>query len=261
MKDRDQLTTIQKKRLQIGVVFALVVFLLVFFFLNKKSETPTVKNPTVYLQNSKLQVFDETIPLSQFPDKISMHYPYLLVVKPEKKITYIYNLEQKQKEKDVKVALLDYDKGNMLYNEGKATVFNEHSLGVLCENGFIKSNQEILCVTKINPNNVENKLVSVDITTKKQKEVYVSKNLITDIAMINNDIYLGEIDLFNHKSYLLINKDRIEVPNLVSLIYQMNGKPYFASFKSELNKNTESWYLMNGNKAIKQENNKIFLYR
>lgn len=261
MKEKNQLTSTQKRRLQIGVVIALVVFLFIFFFINKKNNTVTVKNPTVYLHDSKLQVFDDTIPLKQFPDKINMHYPYFLVVKPEEKISYVYNLEQKVKEKEVKEILLDYDNGKILFNKGKSTFLNGQYLGVLCENGFIKNDQEILCITKIKPNNVENKLVSVDSKSNKIKDLYLSKNLITDVTVVNGNVYIGEIDLFNHKNYLFINNERIESPNIVSLIYEINKKPYFASFKSELNNNTESWYLIDGSNMAKQIENRIYFYK
>lgn len=79
--------------------------------------------------------------------------------------------------------------------------------------------------------------------------------------MINDKIYLGEIDLNTNKSKVLIDKQPIDVPNIVSVIYEMNSKPYFASFKSELNKNTESYYLIEGNQITKQEGNKIYLYK
>ena len=127
---------------------------------------------------------------------------------------------------------------------------------VLCEKGFIKSSSEILCITKIDKNYVENKLVSIDVNTKKSKDVYTSKELLTDVSVINNNIYLGKIDLYTNKSSIVVNKESFEVPDVVSLIYQMNGKAYFASYKSAFNGQKESYYLINNGEVVKQ-NDKI----
>jgi hypothetical protein len=189
-----------------------------------------------------------------------MHYPYLLVVKPSQQISYIYNLATKNKEKEIKQSLIDYDGNNTLYNTGKDTLFNQENLGVLCDLGLIKSSNEVLCVTKVDPNFSENKLISIDITTKKQKDIYTSKNLITAVSVINNVTYLGINDLYTQNNYLLIDKDQIEFTDVASFIYEMDGKPYVASLKSAFNDNTESYYLIEGVKGVKDEG-KIFLYR
>jgi len=49
--------------------------------------------------------------------------------------------------------------------------------------------------------------------------------------------------------------------DIVSIIYEMNGQPYFAAFKSELNQNTESYYLIEGDKVTKREGDKIYLHK
>lgn len=79
-------------------------------------------------------------------------------------------------------------------------------------------------ISKVNLNNIENKLISIDVKTRKTKDIYTSKNLITDVSVIN-------------------------------------GKTYFASFKNELNKNMESYCLIDGRKVIEQEISKIYLYK
>jgi hypothetical protein len=234
---------------------------LVVFFVSRKNQSVTIKNNTVYLQDGKLYLFDEVIPLNQYPDRIVFHYPYLVVVKPEQQKSLVYNLNTKLKETEVSQVALDYFDGKSLSNIGSVTYFDGQDLGVLCEKGFIKNLNEILCITKINKNNVENKLVSIDIKTKRTKDVYTSMNLLTDVSVVNDVLYLGEIDLYTNKSYLLVNGERILATDIVSLIYEMGGKAYFASYKSALNGQREASYLIDKDKIIKQEPNKIFLYR
>jgi transcriptional regulator with XRE-family HTH domain len=68
---------------------------------------------------------------------------------------------------------------------------------------------------------------------------------------------------FKHtnKSSVVINKDSFEVPDVVSLIYQMNGKAYFASYKSAFNGQKEGYYLIENGKTVKQDNVKIVLIK
>ena len=88
-------------------------------------------------------------------------------------------------------------------------------------------------------------------TSKKQKDVYFSKNLITAISIINNVTYLGINDLNTHKNSLMVDKTQIDFPDVASLIYEMGSKPYIASLKSAFNNNTESYYLIEGEKIEK----------
>lgn len=250
----------QRRLLQLGVMLTLFVFLVVFF-VSRKNQSVTIKNNTVYLQDGKLYLFDEVIPLNQYPDRIVFHYPYLVVVKPEQQKSLVYNLNTKLKQSEVSQIVLDYFDGKSLSNSGNATYFVGQDLGVLCEKGFIKNLNEILCITKINKNNVENKLVSIDIKTKRSQDVYTSNNLLTDVSVINDALYLGEIDLYTNKSYVLVNGERILATDIVSLIYEMGGKAYFAAYKSAFNGQSEASYLVDKDKIVKQDNNKIFLYR
>ncbi len=163
------LTSNQRRLLQLGVVLVLGIFL-VGYFLTRKSPTPepTTKNDTVYIENSILHVFDDTISIAEYPSRVSVHYPYLLVILPKKQVTHIYNLESKSKEKTINETLLDYSNGKILKNSGKTTFLDELDLQVLCEKGFIKSETEVLCLTKVNANTVENKLISIAIPDAKQ---------------------------------------------------------------------------------------------
>ncbi len=257
-----EITKKQRRILQIAVAVIVLIFIVGFFFFSRKEEPiATLKNTTVYIQASKLQVFDDNYDISQYPDRISLHYPYLLIIKPTIQTTYIYNLEQKTKEKEVKEILLDYSNGNQLYNKGKTTFFNERDLGTLCDKGFIKSPEEVLCLVKFNVNAMNNMLITINLNTQKSRDLYISQNLLTDLKVINNKIYLGEIDTYNHKNLILVDKEPIGVPTIISAIYEMNGQPYFAAFKSELNGNTESYYLIETDKVTKQEEDKIYLLK
>lgn len=251
----------QRRLLQLGVALLLVVFLVIFFVVSRKSQNIAVRNNSVYLQDAKLYFFDEVIPINQYPDRIVFHYPYLVVVKPEQQKSLVYNLDIKVKEVEVKQVLLDYFKGDSLYNIGGSTFFNKQDLKVLCEKGFIKNSSEILCIAKISKDNVENKLISVDSNTKKSKDVYTSKELLTDVSVVNNITYLGKIDLYTNKSFIVVNNTSFEVPDVVSLIYEMNGKAYFASYKSAFNGQKEGYYLIDKNRAIKQEDGKVILFK
>lgn len=255
------LITNQRRWFQLGAVVVLLVFLTIFFIVSRKSPSTTIKNNTVYLQDTNLYVFDDIIPVNQYPDQIVFHYPYLVVVKPEQQKSLIYNLETKHRLTESGQLILDYFDGSSVYNVGNSTYYNNQNLGVLCEKGFIKSNQEILCITKINKNNVENKLVSININTKKSKDVYVPNELLTSVSVINNMTYLGGIDLYTNKSYLFVDNNRSEVTDVVSLVYLMNGKAYSASYKSAFNGQKQSYYLVSSEKTVKQEDGKIVLFK
>lgn len=258
----ETLTQKQRKYLQLGVLALLGIFLTVYFifFTKKQPVEPEVKNTSVYIQDSVLYAFDDTISIAQYPNRVSMHYPYLLVIKPAEKKTIIYNLNEKKKVTELSEAILDYIPEGVLKNDGKTSLYNDKDLGILCDDGYIKSQVEVLCLTKVNPNNVENKLISIDLTSNKKKDIYVSKNIITDFFLINDQVYIAELDLFTKKNTVLVNNQRIESPTTVSLFYQMEGLPYFASLKSELNGNVEQYYLIENDKVTQQQD-KIYLLR
>jgi len=261
MKDitLNNLDSSQRRILQFGIVIILAIFLAgYFFFTNKpKVEEPT-KDTTVYIENSILHVFGKSTSIAKYPNRVSVHYPYLLVIKPGEQLTQIYNLEKKEKVKDIKESLLDYFNDSTLKNSGKSTFYNDQDLGVLCEKGLIKNDLEVLCLTKIETNSVENKLVTINLETKKQKEIYSSKNIITDFSLINDTVYMGEIDLFTKKNYLIFDDQKIETPTVVSLIYQMDGKPYFATVKSALSEK-EIYYGVENDKIKEVADGKVDL--
>lgn len=257
-----ELTKKHRRTLQITVAVIALIFVVGFLFLSRKEEPITsLKNNTVYVQNSNLQVFDDSYDISQYPDRISLHYPYLLVIKPTIQTTYVYNLKQKAKEKEVKEVLLDYSNGDQLYSKGKTTFLNDRDLGALCDKGFIKSSEEVLCLKKYDVDATDHELILINSQTLKSRNIYTARDILSDVKVINNKIYLGEIDTYNNKNHILVDNEPIAVPNIISVIYEMNGQPHFAAFKSELNGNTEGYYLVDGDKVTKQEEDRIYLYK
>lgn len=254
----------QRKLLAFGVVLMLAVFLIwYFFFMNKKITDEQSINTTVYLRDSKLHIFDDVYTLKQYPDKILLHYPYLLIIQADKPLTIIYNLETKQKEKEIKEVLLDYYKGNIVYNK-KQSFYNNINLDEYCDSAFIKSEKEILCIVRSNQDSHNNMLISIPPDRPNLwKSVYQSPdyNILTAVSVINNNLCVGEIDFDTKKSYLTINKQTFPVNNIVSLIYEMDGQPYFASFKSALNNQEESYSFIDKTSSREEEKGKILLYR
>ena len=258
----NQLTTNQRRVLQVGVAIVLVVFLAGFFLLRKSpTPVPEQKNETVYIQDSTLYVFDDTISIAEYPSRVAVHYPYLLVILPKKQVTHVYNLEEKKKEKDFSETILDYADGKVLRNGGKTTLLDTLDLGVLCDKGFIQSSSQVLCLTRVTTNNVENKVISISIPDKKQKEVYVSGDIITDFSVIKGRVYIGEIKLHNKQNYLLVDGEKTEVPSVVSLIYEMGGEPYFATLKGALSEQEVYYQIKSGRMSEVGNKTKIILFK
>ncbi len=262
MKDiqLNKLDASQRKLLQYGVILILVLFLGIYFFVNWK-DTSLVGNNEVYLEDSKLQVFNDSYIFTGYPDRILVHYPYFLLIQANKPLTTIYNLETKQKEKEVNDILLDYYDGHIVYNR-KETYFNDKSLGEYCDAAFIKESDEILCITKQSRNFVDNRLISINPETPNLwKRIYQSDNLLTTVSVINNDLYVGEINFETKQNYVAVNEQVTPVETTVNMIYEMGEKPYFASFKSELNDNAQSYYLIENGQVRKQEGNRIYFFK
>ena len=137
--------------------------------------------------------------------------PYLLVVQPEEQLTHIFNLDSREIEKTVKEIALDYQDGKLLHMKNNTTFLDELDLGILCEKGLIKSATEVLCVTKINPDTNALKLVSINLGTQIHKDVYVSKNIITELGLNRDKFVLGEINTYNRKNYLVIDLSLIHI--------------------------------------------------
>ena len=126
MKDiaSNPLTKNQRKLLQYGVVLMLCVFLVGYFLLQEQ------KNTSVFVDDQQLHAFDEIISL-EYPNRIELPEPYLLVVQPEEQLTHIFNLDDREIEKTVKEIVLDYQDGKLLYMKNDSTFLDELDLGVL----------------------------------------------------------------------------------------------------------------------------------
>ncbi len=262
MKDiqLNKLDASQRRLLQTGVILILLVFLGLYFFFNWRDQSP-IGNSEIYLENNQLHIFNDTYTFNGYPDKILVHYPYLLYVQGNKPLTTIYNLETKEKEKEIIEVLLDYHDGNMVYNK-KETYFNDKNLGEYCDAAFIKSEESVLCITKQSRDFVDNMLI--DINPDKPNlwaRIYKSDNVLTNVSVINDKLYVGEINFETKQNYLSIDQNALPVESPVSLIYQLDSKPYFASFKSELNNNTASYFLVEDDNIVKQADNKIYFSR
>lgn len=253
MKDiqLNKLDASQRRLLQFGVILILFVFLGIYFFIQWKGN-PIPTSDEVYLEDTQLHVFNDTYTFNGYPDKIIIHYPYFMYVQGSKSLTTIYNLETKSKEKEVSEVLLDYYDGNIVYNK-KETYFNDKNLGEYCDAAFIKSEHNILCITKKSRDFVDNMLIDIDPDKPNVwVRVYESDNVLTTASNINENLYIGEINFETKQNYLTVNGKTIPIEAPVNTIYEMSGKPYFASFKSELNDNIGSYFLVESDKIIRQ---------
>lgn len=263
MTKPDALTTNQRRIIQLVVLIVLTIFIAIYvLFFNKKiTVAPTInENKSVYIENSVLYAFEDKLSLTQYPNRIVIHYPYLLAIKPIDKITSVYNLQTSLKEKEINETILDYSDFGIIKNDGKTTFFNDIDLGYLCEKAHLKNKDEILCLSKIDLDYANNQLLNINPNTLKTKELYKSKELITDFTVYNDKIYIAEIDLYTKKSYVIVNDTKIDSPTIINHFYQMDNKLYFVSLKSELNGNTESYYMIEDNKLFPQEG-RIYLSR
>ncbi len=257
-KEINTLDVNQRKLLRLGVALILIIFLVVYFLVQGRMNKQQIDD-TVMLQESKLQIFNDKFNLKQYPDRVFIHYPYFLVIQADKPRTTIYNLNTKAKVKEIKDVLLDYYDGNIVYNK-QETYFNDKSLGVYCEGAFIKT-KEVLCITRVSRDSVDNRLISINLKNGLEKSVYQSENVLTTVSVINNDLYVGEINIRTKQNYLSINKKLMPVSDIVSVIYPLNSQPYFASFQSALNNQKENYYIIKDDSADKVQNDKIIFYK
>lgn len=250
--DFETLNLKTRRILQVGVVMILSIFLGLYLYLSNNPDHPISEEKTIYLESSKLHIFDDIYSFNGYPDKLLFHYPYFILIKGNQSKSIIYNIETKNKEKELDEIVLDYFDGNIIYNK-KETFYNDKSLGKICESAFIKSDNEILCITKQSKDAIDNMLITIDSNNPTLwKQVYKSENILTTVAIINENLYIGEINYRTKENFLTINENTIKVENAINLLYQMGNQPYFASFKNELNEN-ESYSLIKDIKIIKQD--------
>jgi hypothetical protein len=238
----------KRYHLKIAVILIAIIFLTVYgtlMFLKYSKGTSEKKNNTkngqVVFKQPELKFFNYSTQLNTYPDRIEIHYPYLMVIRPDRFRSEIYNMDTKIKEKEIHEVVLDYFKGNIVYNkQGYQTYFNNKDLGLLCDQAFIKSKTEILCITRPDQNKQANKLIEINPQTLKQKAVYEPQNVLTAVAYYKNTLYTGEYDFAKNKAYITVNGNISTIADLVNVIYPIREYMYAASFKTIRNKQTES---------------------
>ena len=245
----NNLSTEKRKQLKILLILVAIIFFIAYgtMMYLKYAEKPTRNTPKVkqgvVFDQPKLQFFQISQQLNVYPDRIAVHYPYLIIVHPDKLRSEIYNMETKQKEKEVQEVVLDYYKGDLVYNkQGYLTYFNKTNLEIICDQAFIKSKTEVLCITRMDQNKQGNKLISINPQTHAQTDVYESQNVLTAVYFDKSRIYVGEYDFVTNRAYVTVNNKTTESPDLINMFYPMGDKFYAASFKSLRNKQTESYY-------------------
>ena len=244
----NNLTDKKRHQLKIMVLMIVIIFAITYgtimfikYITHPLSTEESIDNGQVIFKQPNLQFFKYTTELNAYPDRISIHSPYLLVIRPDKFRSEIYNMDTKRKEKEIPEVVLDYFKGDIVYNkQGYQTYFNNKDLGLLCDQVFIKDKTEIFCITRPDQNKQANKLIEINPQTLKQKTVYESQNILTAVAYYKNTLYAGEYDFTKNKAYIMVNGNRSSIADLVNVIYPIREYMHAASFKSIRNKQTES---------------------
>jgi uncharacterized protein YqfB (UPF0267 family) len=268
----NNLSTETRNQLKIGVLLFVILFFIVygvvmyFKYTSDNNQTRSAENNTVIFNQPKLTFFSLEESLSLYPDRITIHHPYLIVVRPDAWKSEIYNINTKKQEKVVKEVLLDYFNNNSVYNkQGSETYFNKKNLKILCDRAFIKSSAEVLCVYRPDKNKQDNKLISINTQDLTQKDLYSPQNVITAIYYDKDTLYVGEYDFATQKASIMVNNMSTSIEDLVNVIYPMNNKFYVASFKSLRNKKTETYYeITTSDKTIATrliERGKIVFYK
>lgn len=238
-----ELTDERRTELKKIVVICLIVFLLFYgmfmyfkYFKHESEQGNSAENNSIIFTQPNLQIFSYKETLNLYPDRVLMHYPYFIVVKPDEWKSTIYNIDAKKKEKIIPEIVLDYYMGNIVYNkQGYDTIYNNKKLGILCDQAFIKSDQEIICITRPDKNQIANKLITIDPQTLEQEDLYESQNILSAIYFEKNTLYIGEYNFEAKKAYLTVNGKIISSPDLINVIYPIRNEIYIASFKSQRN--------------------------
>ena len=245
----NKLNTEKRKQLKIVVVLIAIIFFVIYSAMMylKYTGKPEVKmhskQQQITFDQPRLQFFQFTQQLNAYPDRITIHSPYLIIVRPNELKSEIYNMDTKLKEKEVSEVLLDYYQGNADYNkQGYLTYFNKTNLKIVCDQAFIKSPTEILCITRPDQNKEDNKLISINPQTLEQKDIYASQNVLTAVYFDKSILYVSEYDFVTNRAYVTVNGKTIDASDLINVFYPMNEKFYGASYKSLRNKQTESYY-------------------
>lgn len=224
----------------------------------------TVQNNAVVFEQPRLKIFEETLYLNEFPDKILIHDSNIIVVKPEQanQITTVYDVNTKRQIDTHESIVLDYVNKNFLYNKhGVQTFYNEKDLGVHCDKGFIQDPTTILCVTAKQKDPLDNKLMSINPQTLKKHDLYSPQNLITAVYVAKGTLYVGEQNIVSKKTYLKVGDTIVETPSQVSIIYPMQNSMYYATFQSQSLQREAGYYRIDEKgKVWMKEKGKITFY-
>lgn len=256
----NNLTDEKRYQLKIAVILIVIIFIAIYgtiIFLKYAKQQPAIKSQTengqVIFKQPKLQFFNYTTRLNAYPDRITIHFPYFIILRPDQFRSEIYNIESKSKEKEINEVILDYFNGEIVYNkQGFQTYFNKKNLGLLCDQAFIKNKTEILCITRPDKNKQNNKLIIINPETLKQKDLYTSQNTLTAVYFAQNTLYIGEYDFTKNKAFITANSKTASIDDLINIIYPIGDDMYAASFKSLKNNQTETYYRISVSQNVVQ---------
>lgn len=226
------------KGVLIGGFFLIIILMVwngigVITQLFQPQKTSVASQGSVIFMQPDLLVFSDHVRLNQFPDKIQIHYPYLLVITPGEKTykTLVYSLTEQKRIKQFAQVLLDYNGNDSLTTDGKETFFNTTNLKTYCSQGYIQSSTRVLCETPKSDDPLDNKLIAINPKTLEKDDVYSSRNLLGSLTIIQNTLYIAEQNISTHKHYLTGNGKTAEIPLQADIIYPMGKQVFVASFK------------------------------
>lgn len=241
-------------RIIVVTLFIVVIgawFYIGFYSQNKSSKLKnevsiSTETETVVYRKNKLNIFGKEVDINTYPDTVSIHNDELIVAKPYETKTYIYSLKEKGKVKIVDGVLLDYISENILLQKDSTTYFNSMDLGIRCDKGFISSASEILCIVKLDPNAINNKLISINPSIRAFVDVYSSENVLTSVFISDGETYIGEYNFDTNQAYFTINGESVKAPDAVNIIYSKGKSIYTGSFPGKFNNETPSYARLEG---------------
>lgn len=234
-----------------GVLLITIIYIFYFFSLgrNFKNGNPSaskILNDSIYFERPKLKIFDENIRyINEFPDTVSIHGRYFLVVVPENKkdVTTVYDTILKRKIASFQYVALDYDGRNFLYTkDGIDAFFGNTDLHIHCKEGVIKDNTAIYCITPNSDNPQINSLVIINPSNLDKKEIYSSQNYLVSLSLINGHLYIGEKNLQTGKNFLTMDGKTIPTQTAVQIIYPIGNTVYFATRGDRFSNNADVYY-------------------
>lgn len=254
----------------IGIVIIIVLFFagLFVWYLSKfggGEKAKTFQNNTIVFEQPRLKIFDETLYLNEFPDKILVHDSSVIVVKPERadQVTTVYDVNTKGQVDTHNDIVLDYLNKNFLYNKhGIQTFYNEKDLKIHCDKGFIQDTTRILCVTAKQKDPLDNKLISINPQTLEKHDLYSPQSLITAVYFANGVIYMGQTNIASKRTFLQVGDIVIPTPTQVDILFPLQGIMHYATLKSSSLQRQAAYYqIEKNNDLVLQETGRIVFYK